>query len=163
MAIAFHRVSDPPLEINERKADLLNRKFRNLIGDAELNEVFEGNDAWFLRVKDELRNRYVHRVSPYVPTAGYSPEDVKENNRIQAERWLALKEERFDDIEAINKKEQSLGKFLPWISFVDSDIHMPLLATVLDDVLRFSELSLTVLERLIPSLDFPWDRPGTAS
>jgi hypothetical protein len=148
LAIAFHRVSDPPMKLPEKQADLLARKFRNLIGDAELNKVFEGNDSWFLRVKDELRNRYVHRVPPYVPTAGYSPEDAKESNRIQAERLLALKEGRFDDTKALYEKEQSLGQFLPWISFVDSDMHMPLLSTVLDDVLRFSELSLSVLERL---------------
>ena len=153
-AIALKRIAGDDLTTAEKNADILSAKFRKSVDFVSLEALFRDNSDWFLRVKDCLRNRFVHRVPPYVAPAIFTPEDAVEDQRLQNTLSQALIDEDWSKLDDVPAMQAKLGKFFPFISFIDSDEHMPLLPTLLDDLLRFQVLTLTVLEELIPRLAF---------
>ena len=63
-SIALVRQLKP--EFPEKNADLLSKKFREKFTIDGLNQLFVENDAWLTQVKEEMRNRFVHRIPPYM-------------------------------------------------------------------------------------------------
>ena len=154
IAIALKRINDGGMKNDERSADLLTSKFRKSVDFMSLETLFKDNDGWFRRVKEELRNRYVHRVPPYVAPAALTHKDVIENNRLQVVLNDAMKDGDLAKIDEVIALQARLGRFSPFICFTDSDELMQLLPTILDDLFRFQFISLTVLEEFIPRLAF---------
>lgn len=154
IAIALERINDGSTKNDEKYADLLRPKFRKAVDFVSLETLFKDNDRWFRRVKEELRNRYVHRVPPYVAPAVWSQNDVTENNKLQVFLNDAMNNGDLVKIDEVMALQAGLGKFSPFICFTDSDELMNLLPTILDDLFRFQFISLTVLEELVPRLSF---------
>lgn len=154
IAIALKRLAGDEINIAEKNADILSAKFRKSVKFVSLEKQFKKNDLWFRRIKESLRNRYVHRVPPYVAPAQWTPEDLIENNRLQLILDNALQERNLEKIEEVEILQSKLGKFAPFINFVDSNEQMHLLPTLLDDLFRFQVLALLFLEELVPRLSF---------
>lgn len=154
LAIAFHRTSTPPIEASETKADLLNKNFRNKLGNGAIQEIFRANMDWFDRIKEGLRNRYVHRVPPYVPTSSFTEEEATKHRELESEKFRETIKRNFDRVDEIRIEQSKLGTFRPWICFSDVDEIMHLHPTVLDDVMRFQVIVLSIFEELLPSLEF---------
>ena len=154
LAIAFKRLQGDSLKDAEKKADILSKKFRMSIGLATLESFFNENNEWFFRIKDELRNRYVHRVPPYIAPAILTNEDSIEHERLQIIFNEALKNLDFTKMQEMRDLQAKIGKFFPFISFIDANEHLPLLPTILNDLFRFQVVTLTILEELVPRLSF---------
>lgn len=154
LAIAFHRVSVDPDNRREKTADLLRSKFRTEVGIQNLNDLFQDNDSWVKRVKSELRNRYVHKVPPYVPPAELNEADQGNWARLEMEHATAIRDGRYEELEKIRDKQASLGVFCSEIWFIEDNAAMPLLITVLDDAMRFQVIVLTTFNELAPRLEF---------
>lgn len=153
LAIAFCRRFLILDEFDERRADLLSREFRGRIDSSALDDLIEANDEWFARIKDGYRNRYVHRIPPYVAPAVYTSEDAEEFSRLEAEKWSALRQRRIEAVDELEKQQDRLGKFHPFFSFTETDGNVPILPTVLDDALRFQVVAISVIEVLLPRLE----------
>jgi hypothetical protein len=102
------------------------------------------------RVKDELRNRFVHRVPPYVPPSVIRPTHKEEYDRLSEEYSRALATMELGQLDEISSEQEAVGEFFPWICFVDDNAFMPLHHTVLDDLFRFQIIALDVLEEILP-------------
>ncbi|MBP1805770.1 hypothetical protein [Rubellimicrobium aerolatum] len=157
-AIALHRMSGADMATAERNSDLLKASFRKQTGLASLENFFLINDRWFRRVKDVMRNRYVHRVPPYIPPSVFTPEDADTYAQLERSMWSAISSGDVSKVDEYRAQQSSLGKFFPYITFIDSNEHVPLLPTVLDDVFRFQVVCLTVFESIIPRLAFRTQR-----
>ncbi|MCR9068416.1 MAG: hypothetical protein NXH79_06185 [Rhodobacteraceae bacterium] len=150
IAISLVRLSDASLGLAERNADILQKNFRKKIGFDSIEELFEENDAWFFRIKDDLRNRFVHRVPPYVPPSVMSEAETQRFHELEEKIWDAMKNQRFDDVDAYRAEQKALGRFSAVISFIDTSTVMPLITTVTDDLMRFQYLYLSIFEALAP-------------
>lgn len=154
LGIALNRLAGSSLEIAEKHSDMLSRKFRKSVGFEGLEQLFVESDEWLKRIKEALRNRFVHRVPPYVAPSVFSAADADEHLRLDQQFNLALRNEEWDKLDQIRDMQSKLGKFFPYISFIDTDEHMPLLPTFLDDILRFQVFTLAIFEEIVPRLDF---------
>ena len=154
LGITLKRLAGSKLEIAEKHSDMLSKKFRKSVSFEGLEQLFEQNDVWFRRIKEGLRNRFVHRVPPYVAPSAFSTPDADEYARLDQLFDFALRNEEWDKLDQIRDMQSKLGKFFPFISFIDTNEHMPLLPTFLDDILRFQVLLLTIFEEIVPRLDF---------
>lgn len=152
--IALHRLMGADMQTAERASDILKPAFRKKIGFEELENFFSENDAWFRRIKEDMRNRYVHRVPPYVAPAMITKDEAEEIGRIEFQINDAMKKLDIDRVNALNEQKAKIGRFSPFISFVDEEKDMFLLPTVLDDIFRFQVIALTILEALVPRLAF---------
>lgn len=152
-SIALYRINRDRFSISERDADLVSRKFRSQLGNSEIDEIFLKNDRWFRRIKDELRNRFVHRIPPYIPHAAWSKQEAVEYKALEQAKHFALLENRIEEHAEISERQSRLGRFNAVIMFTESNAMMHLHPTVLDDVFRFQVISMGVLEALVPYLD----------
>jgi len=153
LAISICRLN-PDLNLIEKEANLLSRKFRKAAGAIELDPLFEANSDWLKRVKNELRHRYVHRVPPYIPSSQINKKHVAKLHKLDEDYAKALERLDFDTVERIYNERNLIGEFSPWIAFSDSGDIMVLYPTVLDDIFRFQAFSLRVLEFIAPKLTF---------
>lgn len=152
--IALHRLDGATISKSEKDSDILNYRFRKRVRFLELEDIFKKNDKWFRRVKERFRNRYVHKVPPYVAPSVYSAADIEKYHGMQRKIDDALKSGDYDKLEVIQGKQGRLGKFPSLITFIDTDEHMPLISTVLDDLFRFQVIVLLILEELLPRMTF---------
>ncbi|MBP9182425.1 MAG: hypothetical protein KBF78_04770 [Fuscovulum sp.] len=149
-AIALHRKFSSRLEFSERKADLLSKSFRKSLGVSEIGEIIERNDLWFARVKVELRNRYVHRIPPYVPDAQFTSTEAERYSQLAKIELELIAAGNFDEAARVQAEKDSLGVFAPVLSFSESNHHMVLHPTVLDDTFRFNCIVLDLIEIALP-------------
>ncbi len=154
LAIAFHRICIEPEVMPEKRADLLERNFRRKASIQDLNILFQENAEWFKRVKFELRNRYVHKVPPYVPPSELSEADQEQYKKLENKLSIAIHERRFEGLEEIRDEQAALGVFCSDICFIEDNASMPLLITVLDDAMRFQVITLTIFNELALRLEF---------
>ena len=138
----------------ERKSDLLQKKFRENVGVSGLDGIFAENDECLKRWKDTLRNRFVHRVPPYIPMAQYSSKQASEVRRLDRLQWEAAYAGKRDEAKEYERQKFEVGSFSPWINFAESDFRMMLHPTVMDDVFRIFFLSSVILEELVGRLTF---------
>lgn len=134
---------------DEKTSDLFSKKYLKTIGLGELYNRIREFISWHKRVKEQLRHRYAHRIPPFVPSAEYSPQDRKRFEELEAQYSRALSDRRFDDLEAITDEQSSIGTFCNWLYFYEEDARMHLQTTVLNDVLTFQVVALTLLEELL--------------
>lgn len=160
LSIAFNRTTSPPIELSETKADILKKTFRDKLGNSTIDAIFLDNKSWLKRIKEELRNRYVHRVPPYVPTSSFTDEEAARYAELEEEKFREIRNQNFDRIDEIAMEQSKLGTFRPWICFSDSDGIILLHPTVLDDVMRFQVVILSIFEELLPALEFNWPSPS---
>jgi hypothetical protein len=151
-AIAMVRKLQPE-GVDEKEADLLSKKFRTKLNLPEVEQVFLEHETWLKRVKDELRNRYVHRIPPYIPPARFTKEEGARSQYLEAEKFRLISAGDTDGSEKCRLEQEALGTFLPCIAFSESGALMHLHATVLDDVYRFVCLTYDTLVHVLPILD----------
>lgn len=152
--IALHRLKGADIKSAEKHADILKAKFRRETDFVNLEDFFGEHDKWFTRIKDDMRNRYVHRVPPYVAPAVFNQEDANEYERLQGLIYAAMRKLDVETMDTLREQQRKLGRFSPFISFIDSDQIVYLSPTVLDDVMRFQAVVLTIFEEIIPKLEF---------
>lgn len=152
IAISLVRLSDASLGLKEQKADILQKKFRKMVEFNGVEELFLENDGWFRRVKNDLRNRFVHRVPPYVPPSAMTVTESRRFDELEVKVWDAIKGQRFEDVDAYRAEQKTLGRFYGFISFNDANAKMPLITTVTDDLIRFQFIYLAIFESLAPRL-----------
>lgn len=152
LAIAFYQVVNFPDNRFEGRESLFDKKFRNQLKSPIIHEIFGKNREWFDRVNSEMRHRFVHRVPLYVPPAVLLPNDHEKYMELQTKYDESMREKRFDELSDIQDEQEKLGQFVDWMTMIEVDGHMPLLSTVLDDVLRFQYIALVVFEVLAKSI-----------
>ncbi|MGR3436815.1 MAG: hypothetical protein ACU0CO_18315 [Shimia sp.] len=109
-----------------------------------MNDLFETHREWLEHHK-ELRDRFVHRVPPYIPPALWTATEEQRYHELNALRWKAVHTHRFDEVEAIKEEQASLGRFAPFLVVSDPDLRMDLIPTVMDDAFRSQTLTLDLL------------------
>lgn len=148
LSVASFR-SVQPQNYMEKTADLFSRKYLNAVGLGQLYEEICPHIPWYKRLTEQLRHRYAHRVPPYVPPAIHRPRDAEQYKALQGEFRSAMAEKRFDDLSDIMQKQREVGSFCPMIVFFEDNASMHLPSTVLDDLLTFQFVALTVFEHLL--------------
>lgn len=148
LAVASHRSVRPKRYI-EKNADVFSKKYLKSIGLEEVYDEIQPYLEWQKKLKEQLRHRYAHRIPPYVPSAQLNAEQVESYKTLQVEHGRAIEESRLEDALAIREQQSLIGSFCPWIGFVEDNFRMPLLSTVLNDLMTFQYVALSVFERLI--------------
>lgn len=153
LAIAMHQLK----EIDERKyprkrVDLLDSRFQRLIDLPQVSLALDHNKDWLTNRKDEFRNRFVHRIPPYVPPASHTEQDRLQFNKLQQKLNEAISAKRFNTLSDLHDEQEKLGSFCGYISFLENNEISLLLCTVLDDAMRFQMLALSVTIALLPDL-----------
>jgi hypothetical protein len=141
------------LKLDKRKIDLMGAKFLGTLALPQLTALMAKYDLWLHRIKDELRNRFVHRVPPYIPDSRFTQEEADRYADLEREKFRLLIED--GDIEGsdnISEEQKSLGTFWPVIAFTDNNTLYHLHPTLLDDTFRFCCLNYELLEILLPIL-----------
>lgn len=149
-AIALFRKLELDSSIKEQNADLLNKKFRRLVSLGSVDKLFNDHDAWLRRVKDELRNRFVHRIPPYVPDAAFTEAEAACFGRLEAEKFALIAKGDLDGAERLRSEQDALGVFQPILTFSENNSHMLLHPTILDDTFRFACFVFDLLEMTLP-------------
>lgn len=141
------------LKLDKRKIDLMGAKFLGTLALPQLTALMAKYDLWLRRIKDELRNRFVHRVPPYIPDSRFTQEEADRYADLEREKFRLLIED--GDIEGsdrISEEQKSIGTFWPVIAFTDTNAVYHLHPTLLDDTFRFCTLNYELLEILLPIL-----------
>ena len=139
--------------LRKKNQDLLVRAKRKQLGLCELDELFDEHNEWFVHVKDRLRNRFVHRVPPYVTPMGLNEKEATLYKNLEEEIWTATLAGDRSKADKLREQQVALGSFFPFILFIESDEHMPILSTVLSDAMLFQTLVLEVLEVVLPKFE----------
>ncbi|SCZ53306.1 hypothetical protein SAMN04488118_102118 [Epibacterium ulvae] len=148
LSVASYR-SVEPKKFDEKSADLFSKKYMHAIDLALLHEEISPYISWYKRLTQQLRHRFAHRIPPYVPSAIHGQRDTRKYEELQGEYRLAMEEQRFDDLSCIMRQQAELGKFCSMIYFIEDDAQMHLQSTVLNDLLTFQFVALTLFERLL--------------
>jgi hypothetical protein len=148
-AIAFMRLKE--ISGDEKKADLLKKSFRSKLKSDRLDDIFQCNDDWLRRIKEKLRNRFVHRIPPYVPHAAMTASEIEEMYNLEVEKFKMLRAGDLSGSEEIEERQKKLGQFRPVLVFSESDEQMLLHPTVLDDVFRLNVMVMDMLDELLLS------------
>lgn len=148
LSVASFRAMKPKGYI-EKHADIFSKKYLTAIDLGDLYDELAPHISWQKRVKEELRHRFAHRVPPFVPSATHGPDDTRRYEELQEEYRNAMEQKRFDELSGIMNEQQSLGEFCPWIFFHEENMSMPLQSTVLNDLLTFQVVALTIFERIL--------------
>jgi hypothetical protein len=149
-AIALFRKLNLGDEKQERKSDLLNKKFRSSLNVRAIEGLFASHDDWLLRIKDDLRNRYVHRIPPYVPDARFTESEATQYGSLEKKKFELLAAGDLDGVSQVEEAQESLGVFEPILTFSENNSHMLLHPTIVDDTFRFICLIFDLLEITIP-------------
>lgn len=142
---AFAIALDSKLKLNlgKRNIDLLGAKFLCTASLPPLTTLMANYDSWLYRIKEELRNRFVHRIPPYVPDSRFTQEEADRNATLEREKFrLLLEDGDVEGSERISEEQKSLGTFWPVIAFTDNNTLYHLHPTLLDDTFRFCCLNV---------------------
>ena len=154
-SIAFWRKSTDRLSVRERDADLLRKKYRNKLNISGLNEIFQENEKWISRIKEDFRNRYVHRIPPYVPDARFTNEESRRFADLERRKFSLISSGDLDGAEKLRAEQDLIGKFWPVLAFTDMESIVHLHPTIPDDTFRFNCLVFDLLEVAIPFFSTP--------
>ncbi|MBK8439663.1 MAG: hypothetical protein IPL38_09170 [Rhodobacter sp.] len=149
-AIALFRAQKTKVNVSERSVDLLKKSFRKEIGISEIDELIEKNDSWLMRIKENLRNRYVHRIPPYVPDGRFTPDEMIKFSSLEKEKFDLIEAGDFGGAERLRAEQDAIGVFEPVLSFSEDKSYMLLHPTILDDTFRFVCLVFDLLEITLP-------------
>lgn len=147
-SIALARSQRP--DIPEKKADLLSKRFRKELSISGLDQLFIENDLWLTRIKEEMRNRFVHRIPPYIPDARFTQEESDTFNKLEADKFRLIAEGKIEESDRAEAEQSRIGRFWPVIAFTDTEAVVSLHPTLLDDAYRFCCLVYKLLDLLMP-------------
>ena len=148
LAMSAHRIFLPK-KLTEEDADLFSRKTWQAFNMPKAYEEIKEYVVWRQRLKTQMRHHFVHRIPPYVPSAEHSPEDAKENGKLQLKYQAAIQAREFEHATEVLDRQERLGRFCDKIYFFERDEYTHINPTVIEDCLMFQIVALEMLELLL--------------
>jgi len=81
-------------------------------------------EEWFSYL-NSYRHALAHRIPLYVPPYNLNEEELAQEQELRKAQIIALTNYNFEEYENIEKKLNSLGKFIPWMIHSDKEDHRP--------------------------------------
>ena len=109
-----------------------NKQVRDQLS-AKLITVLDEFEKWFQHV-DEFRHSLAHRIPLYVPPYSVRHDRADDYERLERERWEALRQRDLDEHQRLKQEQEDLTFFRPWFTHSYSErsptmvIHPQMLA-----------------------------------
>jgi len=130
----------------------VNRLVRNHLS-ARTIDALDRSEEWFKHI-DVFRHSLAHRISLYVPPYNVSPDRAEDYHILDAQRWHAISNKDFNEAERLDKEQDKLKIFRPWIMHSFSE-RSPV-AIIHPQMLADFGMVLELGEKIFRELELPF-------
>ncbi len=115
----------------------------------DFSEYLDGLKDWLTYLED-FRHSLAHRIPLYIPPYVLDLEDQERSNFLELNKNEALKKRNYETYHRLNKDQENLGLFRPWMkhSFEENSKPVAFHVQMLVDVKTISEISQKFLKEL---------------